>query len=145
MFKRATVLFFIMLANIILLAHSVVLHHHQKHKIDIVGFSSYEACETDKHPVKGHNHDSDSKDEHDYCILKQVIVIPSNLLKQECKWLDSTFVSNDLFAYQAIWRDGQSDLLSFLDGSDIPLPPLIHSSHSYLINNSKGLRAPPVV
>lgn len=145
MFKRATALLFIMLANIILLAHSVVLHHHQKHKIDIVGFHSYEVCKTDNHPLEGHNHDSDSKDEHDYCILKQVIVIPSNLLKQECKWLDSKCFSNDLCAYQAIWRDDQSDLLSLLDGSDIPRPPLIPSSHSYLINNSKGLRAPPVV
>ncbi|MFA5849446.1 MAG: hypothetical protein WC833_06160 [Bacteroidales bacterium] len=145
MIKRATAIFLILLANILLFAHVVVPHHHQKYKIDIVGFHSHEECENDNHPVKGHNHDSDNKDEHDYCILKEVIVIPSNLFKQECKCLESKCVYKDFRAYQAIWHDYKSDLQNLLDSSDIPLPPLIHSAHSYLINNSKGLRAPPVV
>ncbi len=145
MFKRATALFFIMLANIILLAHSVVLHHHHADSVYIVHSNYSLDNDFNKHSATKHNHENEGKNDYEYCILKQVVVIQSNLLKQECKWLDSTSGYNDFYAYQANWRDIQSDLLSFLDVSVIPLPPLIQASYSYLINNSKGLRAPPLV
>lgn len=145
MFKRTTALFFIMLANIILLAHSVVHHHHHEDSVNIVHSDYSLDNDFNKHSSTKHNHEKESKNDYEYCILKQVVAIQSNLLKQDCKWWVSTSDNPDFSAYQTGYFDLQSDMLFFLDGSDIPLPPLIHSSYSYLINNSKGLRAPPVV
>lgn len=141
MFKRATAISLIMLANIILLAHSVVLHHHHEDSVYFVHSDYSLVNDFNKHSDTEHNHEND----YEYCILKQLIVVQSNQFKQESKWPASISDCTDFSAYPADCFDLQSGELSFLDVSNIPLPPLIQSSYSRLINISKGLRAPPVV
>ena len=72
MINRAIAFSFILLANIILLAHAVIPHYHHKTEICITGFHSQEDRESHKHRSDENNnkHNGDSNSE--YCVLKQV-------------------------------------------------------------------------
>jgi hypothetical protein len=88
MIKRAIALSFLLLATTILLAHAVVPHHHHKIEVCIESFHGETDCETHNHSTTEHDaeHDGDSNTEK--CALKQVFVVPSNQVKQECKCLN---------------------------------------------------------
>jgi hypothetical protein len=94
MIKRAAALSFLLLATIILLAHAVVPHHHHENEVCIVNFHGKTDLETHSHGTSDHNHGHSHEHEHDgennteNCALKQVFVVPSNQVKQECKYLD---------------------------------------------------------
>jgi len=144
MIKRTTAIFFILLANIILLVHAVVPHHYHKSLVCIE--SSH--CQSDgyvhNHSTSENDHEHDGSTGTETCILKQVLGIPSNSLKQELKYL-GCYEDHSKFAH--------SEAIIFCSEFIVFVPktiaiaqiPLITSSHSNFVSTSSGLRAPPVV
>ena len=139
--KRTTAIFFILLANIILLAHAVVPHHHHHEQVCIVNSHCQTESQTHNHGASG-DHQHDGNNESDCCVLKQAVAIPSNLLKQDCKSLDS---------YHPDFHEFQSILFNFDFDSFVPLDssfgkhPFSTFTYSLFVNSSIGLRAPPIV
>lgn len=141
--KKAASILFISVANIILLAHAVIPHHHHKKLVCLekvhcqqhINTHSFDATEQD------HNHDGNGNFE--YCLLQQVVVLPSNQIKKDC----------DDFQKD----DGQEfiNLISFISLNKNPkiILPVI-SIAGYKLNitsdftsyfcSSSGLRAPPI-
>jgi hypothetical protein len=144
MTNRTTALFFILLANIILLTHAVVPHYHHKSKICFVNFHTQTDCDEHKHSDIKHEHKHDGKNEKENCILKEVVAIPSNRILKDYKnfvWHDhhqkfdgfqAVLFCNELIAFVPIVKSN-----TFV--------PLISSSYINFVNISLSLRAPPTV
>ena len=144
MIKKGTAIFFILLANIILLAHIVVPHHHHKSQVCLV----ISHCQTDSQPYNhnscGHDHQNDGKSSNDCCVLKQVVLIPSNLLRQECESLEHANVYPDFDEFQSALFDTyfvrfvpfESSVSKLLSSPSI---------YTHFVNNALGLRGPPTV
>jgi hypothetical protein len=142
MIRKRTAIFFILLANIVLLVHAVVPHHHHQEQICIV--SSH--CQADSHyhhhGDSGHDHQHDGNNESDCCVLKQAVAIPSNLLKQDCKSLDS---------YHPDFPEFQSIVFNFDFDSIVPIElsvgkhPFSTFSYTHFVTSALGLRGSPTV
>ena len=152
MIKRYSAVFFILMANIIFLAHAVLPHHH--HKGEVCFVDSH--CKTDskahkhttskhnhKHATKEHSHDHDGNTDEQNCRLKQEVILPSNQLELEYESFD--YVDNTNFCrYQANLTLTEFELLIQPEFS-IKKPPLIPSFYSRIICTNKGMREPPIV
>ncbi len=144
MIKRVTAIFFILLANIMLLANAVIPHHHHNREVCIV--SSH--CQTDdkahKHNTNEHSHKHDGNKNAECCVLKQVIGISVNHVRQEYKCfefndnhspfndLQSVPLKNELNVYGPTFLSNAQKILNT-------------SGHTYFIICASGLRAPPFV
>ena len=139
MIRKTTAVFFLLLANLVLLVHAVVPHHHHDSQICI----NYKHCTSDSETPDS-NHDHDCGNSSGNCILKQLVVIPSNQYKQECK-IVTVNDRHSVFDY----LDG------FLLNDDLKLttPHIVSvfelhkitSSYSCFAVSYPGLRAPPIV
>ena len=140
MMKKLTAYIIILTANIILMAHAVLPHHHHQLKFCIEGSHCHHHNVTD--PLdRSHDHDGEDTSN---CILKQLIIFPSTQIKQECKCTDLSdghFLYHDWHAVE-INDDLQS--LAILEATEIEFP-LLTPVNYLLIYNSAGLRAPPAV
>ena len=143
MIKRGTALAFILVANIILLAHAVIPHHHH-HSSDF--FTESSACQTvcKSHEHSDCEHNSSSKEHYDCCVLKQVVTIPSNQIKPEFKFLICNNDHNTLDTFQSV--------LFTSEYSNSPIACFAVKRHNYrtsstsrYVGSCQGLRAPPVV
>jgi hypothetical protein len=142
MIKRVTAISFILVANIIMLAH-IMLPHHQHHGEIVVVHSHHESC-SDTHE---HDHGTpDHDDGHDVqcCVLAHDFIIPSKQIKQENKLFDDKFNKHGSDLFQAIFSKKISIGLTQFKFFGNP-PPLITSADSLFINRVFGLRAPPIV
>ena len=142
MIRKSTAYFLMILANIVLLAHAVVPHHHHHEQVCIES-----ACCQEDIPDHGHNspqdnHQHDDSKNSGTCILKQAIALPSNLGKQELKYIEST--------------DSPSHFFLFTlnnEASETVTPAILNTvfatesrfSYTDYITSSAGLRAPPTV
>lgn len=144
MIKKGTAIFFILLANIILLAHAVVPHHHHKSEVCIVNSHCQTDSDAHKHSDIEHNHEHDGKNEKEYCVLKQVVVIPSNSVRHECKCIDCNNNHSPFGEFQAVLFKNELIVFVpiFITNAHVPL---ITSSYTHFVNNGLGLRAPPSV
>ncbi len=144
MVKRTTAIFFILLANIILLAHAVIPHHHHETQVCIVNSQ----CQTDRqdhhHDLPGHDHQNDGNNESDCCVLKQVVAIPSNLVKQDFRSVGSDNDLRDFDGFTCVLFDNLSGIYFPIDSSVAKLH-FLSSNYSPFVNASIGLRAPPIV
>lgn len=141
MIRKITAIFFILLANIVLLVHAVVPHHHHKSLICIES----NTCQSDSYPhnsTSAHEHDGSAETEN--CELRQVLAIPGNSVKQELKCLGCDNNHSTFVHFQAILF--VNEYISFvpllIQNAQISLNI---SSHSCFVSTSLGLRAPPVV
>lgn len=143
MTKRITSLFFLILANIILLAHSLVPHHYHAHSsiacTEDTHCEASEICTEDiQHESKHQHHDPSNISE---CQLKQAAVLPAGLHDQDygLDWGHIHFhdgytasASQHFDAFLPLllasqsWPDRTSQYLSFICAS-------------------AGLRAPPII
>lgn len=141
MLKKLTAYSFILLANIVLLAHAVVPHHH--HQSIACVESSH--CQDDniahKHnaPADNHQHDGSSSAN---CILKQAVIVPSNQGKNET---DCVFCSlnHSLDLQFTLPYTGNEAIIPIF--SIVASIPDVSFSFSSYITTSLGLRAPPLV
>ena len=137
MIKQGATLFFILLANIILLAHAAIPHHNHNKEVCIVNSH----CQTNSNDSK---HKHDSKKDTECCILKQVVVILTNSVRQECNFTDLNDNHQPLYDYQAILLNYELELFVSKFATN-PHVPLISSSYTHFVSTALGLRAPPTV
>jgi len=143
MMKRFWPIFVLLFANIVLVAHAVIPHHH--HSSIICVKSSHCESDSDKHdhetPLDSHRHDGPDNPEN--CVLKQIIAIPSNHSRQIISNLDSGidhFAGSDLNT-----SDNYSGIVKLVyTGLFAGCMPVLSSNYLYFINSSLGLRAPPL-
>lgn len=144
MIKRIPAIIFILLANVTLLVHAVIPHHHHEKEVCIV--SSH--CESDSqahdHDDAKHNHEHDGEDSVDDCVLQQILISPPNKIKHEIKSLD---IDTDRFQAdhsQAVFTENNFVLACI---SCIPKakPPLLVFTYLNYASTVLGLRAPPTV
>ena len=143
MVKRATAIIFLSLANILLLAHAVVPHHHHNKQVCFTNSHCNHDDLTDEHGTNQGGHGHDGENNHDDCVLKEPVVVFSNQWKPEFKFNNTTDRSNhDDFNYNL--------LISSTEFRSPVLSSCINkraasSSYPSLVSASLGLRAPPVV
>lgn len=132
------------MAIIVLLAHAAVPHHHHKKQVCIEGTHCENDCKPHQHDANSHSHEHDGETGSDFCILKQLVVLPSNQAKQDCKCsflTDGHSLNGD---YQAIFLniEFQNFRSIVVLSTDVSLrtPPYI-----FFVNSSLSLRAPPTV
>lgn len=142
MIKRTTAIIFLMLANIVLVAHAVVPHHHHNKQVCIERSHCIHDGFTDEHSTNRNNHSHDGENNHDNCVLKEPVVVLSNEWKDDFKFNNTTDRSGlDDFQYNI--QNSTTEIL-------IPGPYTIlfehfnKCSYSSMVSASLGLRAPPV-
>ena len=142
MFKRFGAILFIFIANLLLVSHSIIPHHHYG------GFAWIQAdhFEDQKDPAETHTEDADHKhqdhDQDQSCLLAQAYLVPANLSRLDCPLPDHL---NQNLDFQLIFTDSNnSGYLPILN--KIPVPPLILlGRYNLLVTCCIGLRAPPAL
>ena len=144
MLKRIPVLFFILIANIVLLAGFTIPHHHHNNEVCIESTHCQTDSETNKHNASKHKHEHDGEANTDYCFLNQNFIVPSNHVKQEDKCLDlpDKWINYNQFHANITDQKLISSIPAYLYSKQAPL--LLYSYCHYL-SNGPGLRAPPIV
>lgn len=135
-FKRIAI-FFILFANILVLAHSIIPHHH--HKGLVVSVATVNSSHNSHKSFNDHSSDND--DDAD-CALREEILVPGRSFRfatdQQNENSELNFLQginnaipvsiNPIFYFPCSFSQIQYDLAQYL----------------FLLNNSQGLRAPPL-
>ena len=145
MIKSTTTIYFILLANIMLLAEVVVPHHHDKCAVFVVNTHYPLSDKVTKHSIAGQNHKTGCKKECKFIATDQVIVSPSNPLKLEYRGVVCPGSHQCFNGFQATLYSVQSYAFGSRLLTHAYPPTLIKSSYSQLVNTISGLRAPPIV
>lgn len=144
MIKRIPALFFILLANVVLLAHAVIPHHHHGEEVCIVSSHCEFDGEAHEHDDAEHNHEHNGADNIDDCALQQILISPPAKVRHEIKSLD---LDNDLFHkfhLQALLIENRLVIDSYLSFRKTE-PPILYFTYQNYAGKVSGLRAPPVV
>ncbi len=142
MLKRPFGMLLVLIANILLVAHNIVPHHHYG------GFAWIQSdhYENQKDPSETHTEDADHKhQDHDHdqsCLLAQAYLVPANSFRYDCTLADQ---QNQNLDFQLIFTDqDNSGYQPFF--YKIPLPPLLLPGKVPLaVTSCSGLRAPPAL
>lgn len=132
-FKRIA-LFFVLLANTLVLAHSVIPHHH--HKGLVVSIATTKSDHNCEKSFSDHSHDNNDDTD---CSLRNEILIPGRSFRTSA---DQNGEDSEL----NFIKDTNSSI-SFSEIHSYFSPSWSHSDLSlYLtqLNRSQGLRAPPL-
>ena len=142
--KKIIPIFFILLANIIVLGHAFIPHHHHHREVCIVKSHCQNDSESHKHNNTNPSHQHDGDNNTEVCVLKLFFVVPTNHAKPEFKFPKSNNNSDHTFSFQAVQHELM--ILCSDQGNKIFSHPLFAKS-VYLFDtvNGIGLRAPPVV
>lgn len=141
MIRNFITVFFILLANIILLAHAVIPHHSHHNEV-CIGDSHLQAHSVEHNSCSDHKHSNEEKAED--CALNQVSVVLSQQLRSEIK-------SFDCFASLSQFDGFQAQLLNesvghfSLQNVSSPKSPLLYFDYTSFVGNQIGLRGPPMV
>ena len=144
MIQRITAISFMLLANIVLLAHTVVPHHHHTMQVCLVNAHCQDDDKVHSHQSRPHDHQHDGEDT-TKCILKQIVIIPSNGLRKDNLVSDSSDFDLDhksvqLSLLRFTYAISENICIATLkDPDDTP------RLYSVMISHSLGLRAPPTV
>ncbi len=139
--KRIIAFIFLVIVNIILLAHAVFPHHHHNYQVCLLNSHCNDDSKAHKHNTDEHNHDHDGNNKTQNCLLKQAVIIPSNSLKDQVKCTDYSRSNNNL---QFILFYSETSSSTIYPVSISNRKPVFKSEYSFLINHSLGLRAPPI-
>ena len=149
--KQLIGILFLMLANLALLAHTVIPHHHQGEDIHAICYhisaensiSDNQINHQSKHDNEGHAHRNNGLG--DTCVLNELYIRSasgdgsSSENNEDPDFIDlSTLIS--LFCYDF------NSLIMLRDDGEQPLfrKPFIFSSCNLYVTCTLGLRAPPV-
>jgi len=144
MIKRFLSAFFVLSANFVLLAYTVIPHHHHEGVICIAGSHCQSGDEVNYHKTNGNDHEHDGCIDFGYCILQQVVVFHSVQPKLECRCLNSLNNQSYINGSLAVLI-GNRQYFPFPAISPPVEPILLSSTYSYFAGTGLGLRAPPVV
>ena len=140
MIRKTTATFFILLANIVLLAHAVFPHHHHNQQVCLShSHCQHTSNDSSTNPADcTHEHDSDSPVTN--CTLKQLVVVPANQGR-----IEPVVFYLENFTDCFILQSGYSDEFQSTEllrrnpyPKDFPL-------YQTFLDYSQGLRAPPAV
>lgn len=138
--KKITAYIIILTANIILLAHAVLPHHHHQLQICIEGSHCHHHHAPE--PIDtSHDHEGENSAD---CLLKQLIIFPSNHAKQACRCTDLTDGHFLVLDWHAIEMQQEQESMAILEATDLEFPSIV-ISYSHLLASSSSLRAPPAV
>lgn len=156
MIRKIAAISFILIANLIMLAHAVIPHHHHNEAEICVDTSHYKGhSECHNHSNEAHHHHSGSdhsndifhQHEHDEnndyqcCLVKPVVILPSNSIDLECK------------SYQTNLHTLSFDNFNFLNqrlnkvyptGRFKEICATLSALYPQISKQSFGLRAPPL-
>lgn len=139
MIKKITAFSFLFLANIILLAHGVLPHHHHEQQVCFINTHCTGDAAIHNHNSTEHSHQHDGTDNAN-CILKQAVIIPSSqsrILKDcdNCIYTHSHdfFIFSNNFAFKDLQPSSLNELTV----------PKFSSFFISFVTPTLGLRAPP--
>jgi hypothetical protein len=144
MVKRTAAFLFILLANIILLAHTVIPHHHVNRLPSVVPIHGHQFDNCTSEPGEYHpeNHDHHQGSDFYHCLLNQHFLNRSNSQRIDINDLDvaSSFpiLLIALSDNNQVWNSVKKPIRF------VPIHPLRNNYTDY-VNLCSGLRAPPVV
>lgn len=140
--KKTTAILVILLTSIILLAHAVVPHMHFNNEVFVVPKCHIEG-ENHHHGTTSENHnDSNSTD---YCILKQILLVPLNNSRADFKCPVYIDQNNSFDSYHtAVLLDSGFEFYAPLPLT-ILSPPNNSIFYSQFLPGGIASRAPPVV
>lgn len=141
MIKKRIAYGLFLIANILLLAHAVIPHHHHGSVVCVEQTHCHDDALPHNHHDAGTDHQHDGDNNSSYCILKQSFVDPSSQGKQ----LKSSEYYWD-HHYQDYYILSNFGLANVPDVSkEISYVP-VHSTYILpFVTLSLGLRAPPTV
>lgn len=144
MIKRKLAILLFTVANIALLAHSAIPHHH--HGSAVCFNQSHCIPKNTNHDQgsTGHSHDNETSGTEEYCILYQVFIAPASQVSPGQNQVTSSADfswTNDSFP-AVLPGNIQIPLLQNIAGGG---QPPFHDNYTCLAHRSLSLRAPPAV
>ncbi len=139
MIKKITAIFFILMANIILLAHIAVPHRHIDGIAHIFFHHSHSHGQSHEHDVPDSNNNDNDHGNSYFCLLNQPIQVTRFEFNINSQNNEKPVINNLI-----LWTTNDIIIPHFFN---IPPPffDIPSSLYSTFINNGLGLRAPPVV
>lgn len=150
--KRITAIFFILLANIALLAHAVIPHHHHD-KVAVAIINIFEGHQSHNHEndEHDHSHHHQTAEHHSHhhshngdaeeCLISDTVYIPSKIQEDlaNADWLDGQD-----FDIELIWIADNISIAPCFEVLSLKPKPYTARIHLDCLTRSIGLRAPPV-
>lgn len=137
--KNKSAFIFLILANVILLAHAVVPHHYHNENHISVHVDCSQEEEHNHHESVPFCHEEHEESETEACSIAETLVIPANqlrLIEMSAELESSQILFNSVFDYDFSLEDISVDN-PYRIAENIPI------SSRFLIS-SQGYRAPPV-
>lgn len=138
MINKITAYSLIFLANIVLLAHAVLPHHHHKQQVCIEQTHCAGDAISHSHSTTGHNHQHDETNS-EACILKQAVIIPTSQARLLNNCDNCSDNHNHDFFIPSYFG------LETLQPITVTVSTVSEFTFSSYITSSLGLRAPPIV
>lgn len=147
--KRAIGQFLLLLANIILLAHTVIPHHHLNGVVpsactvlsfhETIGHSQC-CCHSHSECGCNHNHEGDFDEN---CPLNILFVRDNQEKQQHLSFVDADFFKH--IGFSLLFTEVSSAVINIQDYGLLPFrqKPYLNAYHTQHITHSLGLRAPP--
>ena len=144
MIKKTLTVFFILLANFILLAHAFIPHHHYQNKVCLatIHCKANSEAKTNSFPNSNEEHNTDNTPEN--CILIQLVVISDHQENNDFKCSFNTYNSSKTTNFHILFFENILTPYFHPSISRTSLPSLI-LHYSSFCNTSFGLRGPPMV
>jgi hypothetical protein len=141
MIKKLTAYSFILIANIVLLVHAVIPHHHLHQQVCIERKDCVENDVSHTHSNPESNHRRGCETDSNKCVLKQAYLIPSThgRILKDCE----NCTDNHNHDYYVLANFGYLDILPVSQG--VTLIPKLPPSLISFVTLTIGLRAPPAV
>lgn len=141
MLKKITAYSFLIIANIVLLAHAVIPHHHHHQQVCIENTHCVDDEFAHTHDSSEHNHHHDGNNSDNSCYLKQAAVISSvqSKLSHSCNRCPDNHHHDFI-----ITPNFEFDEFHSFSAAVSCIPEISFTITSY-VTRTLGLRAPPVV
>ncbi|MBK8807545.1 MAG: hypothetical protein IPO21_13245 [Bacteroidales bacterium] len=140
MIKKLTAYSFILLANLVLLAHAVLPHHHHEQQVCIESTHCDGDSEAHIHNTASQDHQHDGAD-NTICVLKQAVIVPSSQVKSINTCDNCSDNHNHDFIIHSDFGNEHSQFVSEV----ISYKPEFPSFYTTFVTPTLGLRAPPIV
>jgi hypothetical protein len=140
--RRKIALLSLFFANIILLAHAVLPHHHHETYVCLFDNQCSDDCNAPEEKTYCHHEHHDQHKDSADCLLKNLVVLPAKSLKQV---FQSFIYTSDYHHFNDFLLNFDDERSGFLSSSNhFPQFTEESSYHNY-VSRCLGLRAPPVV
>jgi cell division protein FtsL len=137
--KNKTAFIFVLLANMVLLAHAVIPHHHHQQQVCVESTHCLNDEYAHTHESSQHNHHHDGSADN-CCILKQAVFITTVQLRLSDS--NNTCLDNHTLNFIILSDFGFDEFYS-LSVIASCIPEISFTITSY-VTKTLGLRAPPI-